>query len=56
MNKSLIKLSKFLSLILRHRPQRIGITLDGAGWATVVTCISASIFCFAIFGNPVTIR
>ena len=42
MNKSLIKLSKFLSLILRHRPQRIGITLDGAGWANVEELIVAA--------------
>ena len=29
------KTSKFLSLILRHRPQEIGITLDQHGWAKV---------------------
>ncbi len=27
--------SKFLSLILRHRPETIGITLDAEGWADV---------------------
>ena len=27
------KLSKFLSLILRHKPETIGITLDPHGWA-----------------------
>ena len=26
---------KFISLILRHAPQKIGITLDNAGWASV---------------------
>ena len=26
---------KFMSLILRHNPQKIGITLDDAGWASV---------------------
>jgi putative RNA 2'-phosphotransferase len=26
------KLSKFLSLVLRHSPQTIGLTLDSAGW------------------------
>lgn len=29
------KLSKFLSLILRHDPQAIGLTLDAQGWADV---------------------
>jgi len=28
------KLSKFLSLILRHRPEALDITLDEQGWAT----------------------
>ncbi len=27
--------SKFLSLVLRHEPQRIGLTLDAAGWTPV---------------------
>ena len=26
---------KFLALVLRHQPQRIGLTLDGRGWARV---------------------
>lgn len=29
------RISKFLSLVLRHRPEKIGITLDPAGWARV---------------------
>lgn len=29
------KLSKFLSLVLRHKPEIIGLTLDPAGWARV---------------------
>ena len=29
------KTSKFLSLILRHKPEVIGITLDEHGWARV---------------------
>ena len=28
-------LSKFISLILRHKPESIGITLDEHGWADV---------------------
>jgi putative RNA 2'-phosphotransferase len=31
----LTQLSKFLSLVLRHEPERIGLTLDEAGWADV---------------------
>ncbi|MEY8524655.1 RNA 2'-phosphotransferase [Lachnospiraceae bacterium 38-10] len=32
---NLIKTSKYLSLILRHKPEAIGITLDEHGWANV---------------------
>lgn len=35
MNKDMIKLSRYLSLILRHKPETIGITLDKHGWANV---------------------
>jgi putative RNA 2'-phosphotransferase len=31
----LTKVSKFISLILRHKPEEIGITLDEHGWANV---------------------
>ena len=31
----LTKTSKFISLILRHKPEEIGITLDEHGWANV---------------------
>ncbi|WP_407932842.1 MULTISPECIES: RNA 2'-phosphotransferase [unclassified Dysgonomonas] len=27
------RIGKFLSLVLRHEPQKIGIQLDGNGWA-----------------------
>ena len=30
-----IKVSKFLSLVLRHEPERIGLTLDREGWADI---------------------
>ena len=30
--KEIIKTSKFLSLILRHEPQRVGLMLGEAGW------------------------
>jgi putative RNA 2'-phosphotransferase len=35
MNKNIVKYSKFLSLILRHQPEVIGLTLDENGWADV---------------------
>lgn len=31
----LVRTSKFLSLILRHEPEKFGLTLDAAGWAKV---------------------
>lgn len=33
--KDSTRLSKFLSLVLRHRPEQIGITLDVQGWTEV---------------------
>jgi putative RNA 2'-phosphotransferase len=33
--RRLVKVSKWLALHLRHRPERIGLTLDRAGWADV---------------------
>jgi len=40
-SKQLIKLSKFLSLVLRHKPAVIGLKLDRYGWAKVVDLITA---------------
>ena len=34
------KLSKFISLILRHKPEEIGISLDDFGWAEVEDLIN----------------
>ena len=34
------RLSKFISLILRHKPSEIGITLDNYGWANVKELIN----------------
>jgi putative RNA 2'-phosphotransferase len=34
------KISKFLSLVLRHRPETIGIELDAQGWTDVETLIA----------------
>jgi putative RNA 2'-phosphotransferase len=41
MQKELVKISKFLSLVLRHKPEEIGITLDSAGWVAVEDLLSA---------------
>lgn len=35
MDRDLVKLSRFLSRVLRHDPGRIGLTLDAQGWADV---------------------
>jgi len=39
--KQKTKVSKFLSLILRHDPGQIGITLDSAGWIEVEALLQA---------------
>src|SRR5579862_2913530 len=35
MDPNLVKTSKFLSLVLRHKPEEIGLVLDENGWADV---------------------
>ncbi len=40
--KELIKISKFLSLVLRHQPGMIGIVLDENGWTSVAILIDKS--------------
>jgi RNA:NAD 2'-phosphotransferase (TPT1/KptA family) len=41
-NKQIVRTSKFLSLVLRHKPKRIGLTLDQGGWARVDELIAAA--------------
>jgi len=41
MNKSDVSKSKFLSLVLRHRPDTIGVTLDANGWIDVDVLLAA---------------
>jgi putative RNA 2'-phosphotransferase len=43
-------LSRYLTYVLRHRPDEIGITLDPAGWVEVDTLLAA----LARHGRPVT--
>ena len=35
MTRDLVKASKFMSLVLRHEPKRIGLVLDEQGWADI---------------------
>ena len=35
MDKTLVRTSKFLALVLRHQPEKIGLSLDESGWASV---------------------
>jgi putative RNA 2'-phosphotransferase len=39
--KEIIKTSKFLSLILRHEPERVGLKLGDAGWVGVEELLKA---------------
>jgi putative RNA 2'-phosphotransferase len=42
MDDRAVKISKFLSLVLRHQPGKIGLSLDQSGWATTSQLIEAS--------------
>jgi putative RNA 2'-phosphotransferase len=46
----LVKTSKFLSLVLRHKPGLIGINLDSAGWVSVSELLRAC----QTHGQPLT--
>ena len=35
MSRDLVKISKFLRLVLRHKPEEIGLVLDGSGWTSI---------------------
>lgn len=52
MRGGLVKTSKFLSLVLRHQPELIGITLSTAGWVSVAELLRA---CQA-HGHPLTLE
>lgn len=45
-----VRVSKYLSKHLRHQPERIGLTLDEAGWVEIDTLLAAA----AAHGFPVT--
>src|SRR5215470_12689 len=42
MDNRAVQISKFLSLALRHRPEKIGLRLNQSGWASVKELIEAS--------------
>lgn len=42
MSKKYAEASKFLSFVLRHQPDAIGITLDLEGWVDIATLINAA--------------
>ena len=42
MDDRAVRISKFLSLVLRHQPEKIGLSLDESGWASVERLIEAS--------------
>jgi putative RNA 2'-phosphotransferase len=42
MDQSLIRTSKFLSLVLRHQPELIGLSLDKHGWADIDELLNAA--------------
>lgn len=50
MNASDVHISKLLSLVLRHRPQTIGLTLDPHGWIDVESLLLA----LNTHGHPVS--
>ncbi|WP_246576783.1 RNA 2'-phosphotransferase [Actinospica durhamensis] len=41
-SKQLVKDSKFLALVLRHDPGKVGVELDGAGWVAVDVLLAAA--------------
>ena len=42
MGKDLVRISRFLSLVLRHDPGRIGLEVDREGWASVADLVERS--------------
>jgi putative RNA 2'-phosphotransferase len=50
MNKQHTKISKFLSLVLRHQPEAIGIELDAQGWVEIDVLLEAC----AVNGRPLS--
>jgi putative RNA 2'-phosphotransferase len=49
-SEAITRLSKFLSFVLRHEPQAIGLVLDGNGWARIDELLEKS----RAHGQPLT--
>ena len=49
-SNELTTISKFMSLVLRHQPERIGLSLDGGGWADIDDLLARA----AVAGRPVS--
>jgi putative RNA 2'-phosphotransferase len=47
-----VQLSKFLSLVLRHKPQALGLTMEQEGWVGVDELIDKAV----IAGKPLTLE
>ena len=43
MKSDLVRISKFLSYVLRHRPETVGLVLDEAGWAPIDDVIRGAV-------------
>ena len=42
MKKELIKTSKFISFLLRHKPEAVGLSLDPNGWVSIQALLDAA--------------
>ncbi len=42
MNKRLTKISKYLSFVLSHHPEALGLTLDREGWLNTQELVTAA--------------
>jgi putative RNA 2'-phosphotransferase len=42
MDKQLVRFSKFISLVVRHQPEKYGLTLDEHGWAQIDDLIAVA--------------
>ncbi len=50
--RDVVKISRFMSLVLRHKPELVGLTLDAEGWTPVDDLLAA----LARSGRPLTRR
>ncbi len=50
MTTDVVRISKFLSLVLRHAPEKAGLVLDAAGWVAVDDLLAGC----ARAGSPIT--